>query len=172
VTTGRRLRPVAWAVGTVLVGRVVGLNWLDGVLVGLGALVLAVVAGTVATRTTAHPWPPADPADTAGARRELAALTWTFTGVRGQISESAIRRLRADATRRLARAGVVVPGGVGPAAARAPSGAAHEARALLGDRVWTMLTSPGGRMASLADLAHAVDVLERLVPEPTEGSAP
>jgi hypothetical protein len=181
MTLGDALRAGAWAVGGAAVARVVGLAWVDAVLVGLAVLVIALVARALPTgrawraAQARNAWPAATDGELAGVRREVAALTWTFTGVRGHISESAIRRLRADATRRLARRGLVVPGGIGPASTASPEELAA-ARELLGERTWALLTSPGGRLAPLDHVAHAVDVLDRLLPAPvdrsTEGHRP
>jgi len=90
------------------------------------------------------------------------------------VSEFAVRRLRADATRRLARRGIVVPGGLGATTRTSPlvpDDVRRAARAVLGDRAWYILTTPGGTMPSLSDIAHCVEVVERLEPppEPTRG---
>jgi hypothetical protein len=181
MTRGDALRAAAWAVGGGAGARLVGLAWGDAALVALAVLVVALVGQALPTgrawraAQARHAWPPATDGELAGARREVAALTWTFTGVRGQVSESAIRRLRADAARRLARRGLVVPGGIGPGTTATPEELAA-ARELLGERTWALLTSPGGRLAPLDHLAHAVGVLEGLLPapaaRPTEGSRP
>ena len=150
---------------------VVGLQWGDAALVGLVAGVLTAV-GTLVGAGEPNPWPRERPADLAGTRRDLTALTWSFIGREGRVTEFAVRRLRSDATRRLALRGVVVPGGLSAATRTSPlvgDDVRRAARAELGDRAWLLLTTPGGTMPSLADIAHCVEVVERLEPPTPSG---
>ncbi|WP_225752704.1 hypothetical protein [Actinotalea sp. Marseille-Q4924] len=118
-----------------------------------------------------HAFPPGSTRDTEGSRRDVAHLTWSFVGRDGRVSEAAVRRLRADARRRLARAGVTVPPGV---LGSPPDEAAHadatatqavaDARALLGEPAWTVLTDTGGWLPTLAEVEQCVEAIERLAP--------
>lgn len=161
-----RWRPVLFGVGGVLAGAVVGLLWGDAMLVGLMIGLIVAVAALLST-SAADPWPREHRADLAGTRREVMALTWAFVGREGRVTEFAVRRLRIDATRRLAQRGVVVPGGLGASTRTSPlvsDEVRRAARAELGDRAWFILTTPGGTMPSLAEIAHCVEVVERLEP--------
>src|SRR5665647_2063162 len=98
-------------------------------------------------------------------RRRWPPLPPSPRGRGSRVSEAAVRRLRSDATRRLAQRGLVVPGGVSSSTATSPDvpdEVRERARAALGDRAWRILTAPGGWMPSLADIGHCVDVVERL----------
>lgn len=168
----RLWRPVLVFAGLTLGSAVVGLRWGDAALVGLVAAVVTAVASMVGAGET-DPWPRYRPPDQAGTRRDVMALTWSFIGREGRVSEFAVRRVRLDATRRLAARGVVVPGGLGATTRTSPDvgdDVRARARALLGDRAWFILTTPGGTMPSLADIAHCVEVVERL--EPPAPTAP
>ena len=166
------VRPLLGAVVCAALLGVIGLRPGDALLVGLVTLVVGVVmvAGRAAEQ---NEWPDAEPEETVGARREVSALTWSFFGVDGRVAEPAVRRLRAVAVRRLARRGVVLPNGLRQRQARsdpappprtdpADDALQDEARALLGERAWTILTAPGGWLPSLQDVAHCVEVIERL----------
>jgi len=174
--SGRRSwRPVLTALIVGVSAGVLGLRWGDALLVGLVTAVLVAV-GLVSGARDPDPWPKARPEETAGTRREVAALTWSFIGRDGRVSEAAVRRLRSDATRRLAQRGLVVPGGITSSTATSPDvpdEVRERARAALGDRAWQILTAPGGWMPSLADIGHCVDVVERLgtdtTPSPMRG---
>jgi|GEM_PF-1733012 len=162
----RDWRPVAGAVLIGLLSGVLGLRWPDAVLVGLIAGVVVAVF-VVAGASDAPAWPTARAAETSGTRRDVSALTWSFIGLDGHVSEAAVRRLRVDASRRLARNGIVVPGGLGATTVRDTEPAVQDAaRAALGERAWRILTAPGGFMPSLADVAHCVEVVEGLASEP------
>lgn len=169
-------RPFWPLVAGVVVGAVVrllGLQVADAVLAGLVAVVLATVWLSL-TGGEADPWPPDRRDDTAGARSELSALTWAFIGRDGRVSEAAVRRLRELAAQRLADQGVTADH-LRPYAVDAPpdderDAARERARAALGERAWAALTTRGGYMPSLADVAHCVDVVERLRPGARAGS--
>jgi hypothetical protein len=168
----RLWRPALVFVGLTLGAAVVGLRWGDAALVGLVAAVVTAIAAMVGAGET-DPWPRYRPPDQSGTRRDVMALTWSFIGREGRVSEFAVRRVRLDATRRLAARGVVVPGGLGATTRTSPHVSDEvraQARALLGDRAWFILTTPGGTMPSLVDIAHCVEVVERL--EPPAPSAP
>jgi hypothetical protein len=168
----RRLRrPLIIAASCLLGVALLGLRLLDVVLVGLVAFVLAAVATSI-REPTQNAWPAAGPEEPDGARGEVYALTWSFVGRDGRVSEVAVRRLRADAARRLAKLRVVIPGGLNAATPRSADPAVVErAQALLGDRAWATLTAPGGLMPSILDVAHCVDVIENLG-EPAPGTPP
>lgn len=174
--SGRRSwRPVVTALIVGVFAGVLGLRWGDALLVGLVTAVLVAV-GLVSGSRDPDPWPKARPEETAGTRREVAALTWSFIGRDGRVSEAAVRRLRSDATRRLAQRGLVVPGGITASTATSPDvpdEVRERARAELGGRAWKILTARGGWMPSLADIGHCVDVVERLgtdtTPSPMKG---
>ena len=167
------LRPLIIAACVCLVVWTLGMRLLDALLVGMVVFVVATVVGALESGAE-DPWAPLPDDEADGARTEVAALTWSFVGRDGRVSEVAVRRLRADATRRLARRRLVIPGGL---TARTPSEAAPEvvaqARALLGERAWATLTAPGGLMPSILDIAHCVEVIERLgSTEPMKQSVP
>lgn len=172
MTVPHPLRPFLAAAAVALVGRVFGLSLGDTLLVGLVTLVVG-IAWVGLPGGEEDPWPPDRQDDAAGTRSELSALTWTFIGRDGRVSEAAVRRLRALALRRLARDGLTVPAGLGPRPAGAPRDAARdEARAVLGERAWATLTAPGGHMPSLAEVAHCVGVIERLGAPPASTPRP
>lgn len=166
-------RPYAWVAALAVVAGVVAAATMlttpaDGVLVGL-----VVLAGGLVVRALGegehHVWvdPPA-PAHR-GARRAVTALSWTLTGRDGRVAEGALRRLREDARRRLALRGVHVP--VTPSDAdHLPAEAVDRARALLGDRVWHLLTTRG-TPPTIREVEHCVRVLEELVPATTDAGA-
>ena len=166
------LRPLIIAAAAFLVSGVLGLRWLDALLLGLITFVLASVGASMESGSPS-PWAPAPPEEADGARSEVAALTWSFVGRDGRVSEVAVRRLRADATRRLVRRRLVLPGGLNARTER--SGADPEvvaqARALIGERAWATLTAPGGLMPSINDVAHCVDVIEGLGPTGREAES-
>ena len=165
-------RPLLGAVLVGIVAGVLGLYGGDALLVGL---VAGVVVAVVLLVGAAEPsgWPAARREETSGTRREVSALTWSFIGLDGRVTEAAVRRLRVDASRRLALRGVVVPGGLGATTQRdAPDDVKAAASDALGDRAWRILTAPGGYMPSLADVAHCIEVVEGLAPEPPEPAHP
>lgn len=165
------LRPLLVGAGIAAVATLVGMHLGDAVVVALVFAVLATVWMTVETGE-ADTWREAPPQDAAGARRELAVLTWAFLGSDGRVSEAAVRRLRLLATGRLARGGLVVVGGVGPRPLGMDDPTRDAAREVLGERAWTVLTAPGGWMPSLADVAHCVDVIEGLGSTPARTADP
>jgi len=157
-------RPVAAAGAIGLAAGLLGLSWGDALLVGLLAWVVGTIWVLVGTRAP-DPWPAEDHEEAPGARRDVSALTWSFIGLDGRVSEAAVRRLRADAGRRLAYHGIVLPGGLGATTATSPDvdeEVRARARAALGERAWAILVRPGGTMPSLGEIAHCVDVIERL----------
>jgi len=162
-------RPVRWPYLTAglvaLIGWGLGVAATDAALFGCVLLVALLVAVAVRRPAAEHRWPDAPPPEPDGARRDVFELTTTFAGAGGRVSESAVRRLRGDATRRLARRGVLLPATLGPdTPAAADPDTVRRARSLLGDRAWRILTSPGGVMPSFDDVVHCVDLIERLVP--------
>jgi hypothetical protein len=169
--TARRWRAVIVAGIATFAGAVVGLQWGDAALFGLVAGVVSAVVAVVGAGEP-DPWPRGRPEDLAGTRRDVTAITWSFIGREGRVTEFAVRRLRSDATRRLAMRGIVVPGGLGATTRTSPhvsDDVRRAARAALGERAWLILTTPGGTMPSLADIAHCVEVVERLAPPARSG---
>lgn len=171
-----RVWPLVLAVVVGLAVRTLGMTASDAVLIAVVTLVLALVRVT-ADAGRSYPWPVARPVEAPGTRREISALSWSFIGREGRVSEAAVRRLREVAARRLARHGVVVPLDLGAQHAPPPERAADldRARAMLGERAWRALRTTGG-LPSLGDISHCVDVLERLAPgapgeEPAAGLA-
>ncbi len=170
----RRWQAALVAAIVTVAAAVVGLLWGDALLVGLVAAVVVAVS-IAAGAAEPDPWPRERRVDLAGTRRDVTALTWSFIGREGRVSEFAVRRLRADATRRLALRGIVVPGGLGATSRTSPlvgDDVRRAAREALGERAWLILTTPGGTMPSLSDVAHCVEVVERLEPPaPTRGQS-
>lgn len=158
------VRPYVGAVISGVLSGVLGLRTPDAVLFGLVALVigLVLVSGDAGAQ---NEWPDGEYEETDGTRREVAAITWSLVGREGRVAEPAVRRLRTVAVRRLARHGVDLPHGLGPRPTDEDE-AELRAHALLGDRAWTILTAPGGRLPSLNDVEHCVDVIERLGTDP------
>jgi hypothetical protein len=143
----------------------IGMAGPDAVLLGLVVLTLLLVGSAVRSGDTSGSWPAPAATDTDGARPEVATLTWSLMGLDGRVSEEALRRLRADAIRRLARRGVVVPAGLGTETRAAPGNEmTRRARALLGDRAWRILTLADGRLPTLGEVDHCIDAIERLAP--------
>lgn len=162
-------KPYVLGAGVGLIAGVCGMAWRDAALLGLAVMVVVLVSTTPAATSPEHRWPDTTSEETDGARRDVTSLTWSLVGMDGRVSEQAVRRLRADATRRLARRGVVLPGGLNATtSATAPTEAVRRARDLLGERAWRILTVPDGRMPSLDDVAYCVDVIECLVPDRSE----
>ena len=167
MTRHRDRRPLLSAVLAAFLSTLTGLRLSDAVLVGCLTLVIVTVV-TVRDAGASVRWPPALPEEVAGSRREVSALTWSLFGRKGRVTEVAVRRLRADATRRLARGGVVIAGGISastPTSLLVDDDVRERARAELGEHAWKLLTDPGGWMPSLADIAHCVDVVENLEPD-------
>lgn len=159
-------RPLAVVAGVTLLGGVMGLQWGDASLVGLLA---GVLTGLVALLGAAEsdPWPRHREPFQPGTRRDVMALTWSFIGREGRVSEFAVRRVRQDATRRLAQHGLVLPGGLNHATRTSPEvddATRARVREMLGDRAWAILTTPGGTMPTIGEIAHCVRVVEALQP--------
>ena len=161
-------RPFVFGPVAGLVLWALGLHPPDALIAGLVVLVLTTVLVSLDVGED-DDWVEGRTEESDGTRREISALTWSFVGRDGRVSETAVRRLRAVATRRLARLGVVVPGGLRQPGSTTPAPDDPEehrerARTLLGDRAWRLLTGPGGLLPSLADVAHCIDAIERLRP--------
>jgi hypothetical protein len=162
------LRPAAAGAAIGVISGLLGFRWSDALLTGLVAGVLVAVFLFVGMGDP-FGWPEAPRDETSGARREVWALTWSFIGSDGRVSEAAVRRLRSDASRRLAQRGIVIPGGLGATTATSPDiddDVRTKAREALGERAWAIMTAPGGTMPSLWEVAHCIDVVEGLVPKP------
>lgn len=143
------LRPVAVAAGLALAVDLLGLGTRDAIFVGMVALVVGYLA-LLAMHGDRVAWPGADLEATDGTRREMNRLTWSLIGRDGRVSEAAVRQLRADAARRLAGYGVTLGD--------------PRAVALLGPKVHATLTTHGGLMPSLREIAACVEAVEALGP--------
>lgn len=164
MTRSTDLRPFVVAPGVGLLALLVGLRPGDALLVALVTLVIGVVAVVLGSGQT-HEFPPVDLRVSDGTRLEVATLTWSFIGRDGRVSEASVRRLRAVAARRLATVGVLLPPERAFRSDHLTDDEQHRrARELLGERSWRALTTRGGWMPSLRDVAHCVDTLERLRP--------
>lgn len=172
------MRPLVAAVLCGVGSGVIGLGPGDAFLIGLIALVVGLVSVAVGAAEE-HEWPDHELEELDGTRRELSSLTWSFIGREGRVAEPAVRRLRTVAARRLARRGVLLPDGLirrsagQTASTLVLDDSQRAARELLGERVWDILTAPGGRLPSLSDVTYCVSVIERLGPDhPSERPHP
>src|SRR5690606_952440 len=157
---GFDVRPFIVAPGVGLLVLLVGFGPGDALLVALVVLVIGVVAVVLGAGHT-HEFPPAELRVSDGTRLEVATLTWSLVGRDGRVAEASVRRLRAVAARRLANVGVLLP----PDHAFRPDHVTDDehyrrAREILGERAWQTLTTRGGWLPSLRDVAACVDVLE------------
>lgn len=165
-------RPAAVGVVLGVVTDVVLLRTQDAVVVGVVTTLALVLASTLASGDE-YLWPEPAPEATDGSRRDVTLLSWTLVGRDGRVTEAAVRRVRENAERRLARRGVRLAGGLTAAGSGVNEADAEAAaRALLGDRAWTALTGRGGWLPSLGDLQHCVDVVERLGDPPRPPATP
>jgi len=136
----RRRRDALWSAGFGLAVGLIGLAWADAVLAGLiGFVLLTALSEAVAAVRGADP-----------------ARQWPRH--RPAPRDGARREVGA-----LSWAFAGRPGLVSEEAVRR-----LRARALLGEPAWTVLTSPGGVMPSLADAARCVEAVERLAPPPVD----
>ncbi len=144
------------------------LGLLDAVVAGVVAAVLVLVGRSLEDGER-YAWTPVPQAEADGARSAVAALMWSFAGRDGKVSEAALRTLRRQAGRRLAREGIVLDDGAGHLVVTPgpDPGARARARELLGDRAWTVLTARGA-LPPVADVAHCIDAVERLAPTDPE----
>lgn len=166
------------AVSALLTGLVIGvvavlaarLELLDAAVAAVTAAVLVLVGRSLETGED-YRWPAVPQEEAAGGRSAVAVLMWSFAGRDGRVSEAALRRLRRQAGRRLAGEGIVLDDGEGHLAL-APGGrdpgAEARARELLGDRAWRVLTGQGD-LPPVSEVAHCIDVVERLAPPNPEG---
>lgn len=142
----------------------------DAVLVGLLAFAVAVLA-RVLDRGAQHPWPDEPMLLRRGARHDVTAISWSLAGREGRVSETAVRRLRDDARRRLALHGVHVPDLA--AVEDLPPATRDAARALLGP-AWDVLTARGRLLPTLRQVERCVAALESLAhatgPDSTDGA--
>lgn len=130
---------------------VLGLDAFFAVALGVLLAALGVAWGALAG-TPAPLWADEPEARPAGARDDVARLAWPLRSRRGQVQESAYKRMRALARARLARHGVNLDGEGGLAAAGA----------LIGPAACRALHAPGGRLPSLGAIEACLDALERL----------
>ncbi|MDT0164139.1 hypothetical protein Q9R32_01045 [Actinotalea sp. AC32] len=156
------VRPLLAGVAVAVVADVLLLRTPDAVVAGVAAALAVVLAASLGAGDE-YLWPETGPDDAHGSRRDVTLLSWTLVGRDGRVTESAVRRVRANAERRLARRGARLAAGLGAVGTGANDAEAEaRARALLGDRAWTALTGRGGWLPSLGDVQHCVDVVERL----------
>jgi hypothetical protein len=153
-------RIVGFATVTVLV-LVTLLLTAFGVAFGSALLIGAVAAGVVLLlQRLDQPEDPdfehlrADRRD--GARGDLQELTWAMVARDGRVGERVLRRIKVVAASRLARHGLDLTD---------PRDEA-EIRALLDDRAWRTLTRTKSPLPSIADVRHAIDLLDRLGANP------
>ena len=156
-------RPVLVALCSGVGSYFVGLEVRDALLLGL-ALGVLTAAFVIAEIGQDDDWTDARDEVQDGTRANISAMTWSFIGRDGRVSEAAVRHLRVAAARRLARHGVVLPGGLrtGTFGVALEPQTQERARALLGDRAWRVLRSTSGGLPSLADVAHCIEVIEGL----------
>lgn len=178
--TGRSvLLAAAVGVAVTVAAWVISLRLVDAVVAGVVGAVVTAIGRSVADEPD-HPWPRPPVDEPHGARSGVSFLMWSFAGRDGKVSEAALRGLRRQATRRLAGTGIVLadergylvrrPGATdGTTGSTGPATADDDARgrAVLGDRAWAVLTSRGD-LPALRDVAHCIDVVERLTPDHTE----
>src|SRR5690554_6314006 len=138
------------------VSKVVGLDLLHAIFLGLAAVVVVLAVVVVRRGGARAAWLPDNRTETDGSRLEVAALSWSLLGRGGRVSEGALRRLRAVARGRLARNGLDLD-----------EPAHHEAiAALLGPAAWEVLTTTAD-MPSRRQYEQCVRALERAEPDPT-----
>lgn len=156
-----------WRIGAAVVlavclALVMGWGAVDTTVVALAALAVGLVLAGLDVGDDAG-WPCSRSHERHGRRAEVATITWSLARQGGQVAEPAVRRLRSVAERRLARAGMPLSAGfVGRADARGES-ERGAARAALGERAWTALTAPGGRLPTRADVDAGVRALENVL---------
>ncbi|GGC06681.1 hypothetical protein [Cellulomonas carbonis] len=156
------VRPLIAGVAVAVVADVLLLRTPDAVVAGVAAALAVTLAASLGAGDE-YLWPETGPDDAHGSRRDVTLLSWTLVGRDGRVTESAVRRVRVNAERRLARRGARLAAGLGAVGTGANDADAEaRARSLFGDRAWTALTGRGGWLPSLGDLQHCVDVVERL----------
>src|SRR5690554_1111275 len=142
------------------VSKVVGLDLLHAIFLGLAAVVVVLAVVVVRRGGARAAWLPDNRTDTDGSRLEVAALSWSLLGRGGRVSEGALRRLRVVAEGRLARHGLSMQ-----------RDSDHPAiHALLGDTAWAVLTTRSG-MPSRREYEQCVRALERADPFPSDSPA-
>jgi hypothetical protein len=171
MSTGRVVSGLATGVVVGLLAvTVANLDTPDAAVAAVAAVVLVLAARSLEAGRE-HAWPAVPQEEADGARSAVAVLVWSFAGRDGKVSEGALRHLRRQAGRRLAGHGVVLEDGAGHLIA-SPGGPDPgddaRARSILGDRAWRVLTDRGD-LPPVADVAHCIDVLERLPPPDPEG---
>lgn len=102
-------------------------------------------------------WPDRDDDRTdAGARREVARLSWGLSGFESRVDRRTLAMLRATAARRLLRHGVDLDD---PAAA-------DQARRLVGDDAYATLTADPSSLPRFNSFTRAVSAVEQLTERP------
>ena len=134
---------------------VVGVDVPHCLLLALAALALLQLRRVSGTEDDG--WPDRDDERTdAGARREVARLSWGLSGFESRVDRRTLGMLRATAARRLLRHGVDLD----------DPGAADQARRLLGDHAYATLTSGPGSLPRFDSFTRAVSAVEQLTERP------
>jgi hypothetical protein len=134
---------------------VVGVDVPHCVLLALGVVALVQLRRVSGTEDDGWPDREDDRTD-AGARREVARLSWGLSGFESRVDRRTLAMLQATATRRLLRHGVDLDD---------PS-AADRARRLLGDQAYATLTSAPGSLPRFDSFTRAVSAVEQLTERP------
>jgi hypothetical protein len=155
VTASESLRAVL--VGGLVFGLalVIGVDLPHCLLLALGAVALVEMRKLSGTQDDG--WPDRDDDRTdAGARREVARLSWGLSGFESRVDRRTLAMLQATAARRLLRHGVDLDD---------PS-AADRARRLLGDQAYATLTSGPRSLPRFDSFTRAVSAVEQLTERP------
>ena len=167
--TDLRLWTAVVAIGLLMVGT--GVSVPDTAVIVAAIVAFGLVVPLLDAGADAE-WPPAPARPRDGRRLDVAVLTWSLAGRDGRVSETAVRRVREIAVRRLARAGLPLSAGLtGPTGERGELERAAAAEAL-GTRAWAALTAPSGSLPTVADVAACVRALDRVLDRPPEKKEP
>jgi hypothetical protein len=134
---------------------VIGVDLPHCLLLALGAVVLLELRRLSGTQDDGWPDRDDDRSD-AGARREVARLSWRLSGFESRVDRRTLAMLQATAARRLLRHGVDLED---------PS-AADRARRLLGDQAYATLTSGPSSLPRFDSFTRAVTAVEQLTERP------
>ncbi len=152
----RRAVPVA-VVALVVAGltRVLLLDWIGAVTIGLGVAVLGLVVQRLDPAGEPWRWLPERP-PRAGERREALLLTWALAGRDGRVGPRALQRVQQVGAHRLARHGLDLASPADTAALRA----------LIGPRALATLRCAREPWPRLGDIDRTVAALDRIGPGP------
>jgi hypothetical protein len=135
---------------------VIGVDLPHCLLLALGAVALLELRKVSGTREDGWQDRDDERAD-AGARREVARLSWGLSGFESRVDRRTLAMLQTTAARRLLRHGVDLDD---------PS-AADRARRLLGDDAYATLTSGPGSLPRFDSFTRAVTAVEQLTERPS-----